>query len=268
MDLLKKMTEFFSGLYLQAITKQEPARPNPEVTLSAIREAIDPKEAPLEVIAQPPVAEVTKLTNLPEQVLWCPFAVKRKEAMTTRGKYRKGYPEGAIVHFTSGSSAESSFQHGLRSGYCFFVIHEDGTIWQSFPLDSWGYHAGESFHPKLGNGVSRYLVGIEISNAGVLTKKPDGTFETWFGRLIPSSQVRHIPKKMENMQPGYYARYTENQEQSLRKLVQWLKMNHPTVFDYSLVLGHDEVAPQRKSDPGGALSVTMVDFRDSLKKSV
>jgi hypothetical protein len=258
MNFLNLVLEFFQQLYLKKTTPQEPPRENIQDKFDGVLVIDEPVKAPK-------IEEPQEVTYKPaEKSLWCPFAVKRKEQMAVKGKYRKGYPEGAVVHFTAGGSAESSFQYGVKKGFCFFVISEDGVIHQAFPLDSWGYHAGESFHPKLGNGVSKYLVGIEVANPGKLTKKPDGSFETWFGKKIESKNVRHYPKQTKNIEAGYYAAFTEAQESSLRKLIRWLKENNPTVFEYDLVLGHDEVAPKRKNDPGGALSQTMTDFRSSF----
>jgi lysozyme family protein len=48
------------------------------------------------------------------------------------------------------------------------------------------------------------------------------------------------------------------------KLLLWLKGNQPDVFQFEFVLGHDEVSPGRKNDPGGALSVTLPQFRERL----
>lgn len=275
-QLFKSLIDFIKSIHLRASTEQEPPRPHPQETPAGIVANVEKElPAPKEVVAQPPVDLAEKpvpiekpleVTHPAEKLLWCPIAVKRKEQMAVKGKYRKGYPEGAVVHFTAGSSAEGSFQHGLKQGFCFFVIHEDGTVWQSFPLDSWGYHAGESFHPKLGKGVSKYLVGIEVSCAGGLTKNQDGSFESWFGKKIPASQVRSFPKKKGNILAGHYASFTTEQEKSLKALLSWLKNNNPEVFSYDLVVGHDEVSPNRKNDPGGALSVTMEEFRSCLSR--
>lgn len=266
--LLQALLDLLKSFHLRASTQQEPPRQSPQETASGIIANVEKEvEAPKEVVGQPPPKrEPVKEVLKPEKLLWCPFAVKRKEPMVVRGKYRKGYPEGAVVHFTAGSSAEGSYQHGLKENFCFFVIHEDGSIWQSFPLDSWGYHAGESFHPKLGKGVSKYLVGIEVSCAGGLTKNKDGSFESWFGRKVPASSVRSFSKQTQNIKSGHYAIFTQEQEKSLVSLLQWLKSNNPEVFSYDLVLGHDEVSPSRKNDPGGALSMTMAEFRAFLSR--
>ncbi len=198
---------------------------------------------------------------------YCPFAEIVKPSMKTQGKYPKGYPEGAVVHFTAGSSAESSLGWGRESGYCFFVIKKDGAILQSFPLDEWGSHAGSSTWGGR-TGVSRYFVGIEIDCAGELHKKEDGELYSWFNKKIPAEKARIIEKKKDNAQVGTYEAYTKEQEESLVSLLLWLHNNGPEVFKIDNVVGHDEVAPGRKTDPGGALSMTMPELRKLLQGKV
>lgn len=259
MTFINLIIQFFKDLYLKKTSDQEPPRRNVQELFDGVLVTEEPLKLP--VLEKP----VEPVPDSPQRgLLWCPFAIKRTEHMATRGEYRKGYPEGAVVHFTAGGSAEASFQYGLKKGFCFFVISEDGAIHQAFPLNCWGYHAGESFHSKLGNGVSKYLVGIEVSNPGKLIKKPDGSYETWFGKRVDPKIVRYYPKQTKNIEAGYYAAFTDAQEASLKKLLRWLKENNPSVFQYDLIVGHDEVAPGRKNDPGGALSQTMADYRSSF----
>jgi len=52
----------------------------------------------------------------------------------------------------------------------------------------------------------------------------------------------------------------------LFKLLRWLEYNGNGIFKLDFVLGHDEVAPSRKNDPGGSLSMTMPEFRKKLKE--
>lgn len=210
-----------------------------------------------------------------QKLLWCPFATVL-EAMKGSGTYRKGYPEGAIVHWTSGWSrdgekgtsakkrAEEAIKWGAKQGYAYFAIGEDGSIIQSLPLNRWGHHAGSSSWPSLGSSVSQYLVGIEVCNAGKLKKISDGVYESWFGARFNESEVRYS-KKVGNIAEGYYHKYSEAQEKALVQLLKWLKSNNPSVFNFDLVLGHDEVAPARKTDPGASLSMTMPEFRAKLK---
>jgi hypothetical protein len=222
-----------------------------------------------------PVQPVSPPTKLPERPnpdaiglgrLRYPAAIHNVGGlMKTIGRYANGYPQGAIVHFTSGSSAESSLSWGIESGYCFFLIAKDGTVYQNFDLDKWGYHAGSSSWPGLSGSVSDELVGIEIDCAGGLEKVGGGKFKSWFGRMYDEACVRYSSGK-DNVKPGYYEMYTPEQETALIALLRWLKSNKPDVFDFDFVLGHDEVAPSRKDDPGASLSMTMPKFREHLKE--
>lgn len=204
--------------------------------------------------------------------------------MITQGDYPRGYPQGAIVHFTAGApNPVSTVEGGISNHYTFFVIAPDGQVYQNFDLNRWGYHAGESSHPKLGKSVSKYLVGIEICNAGKVRQIDEKTFRPWFNdplhyqqehepiprgvpnpaRDLPPEQVRHV-ERFQNREAGWYHRYTVEQEKALIELLLWLKTNAPGIFDFEFVLGHDEVSPGRKNDPGGALSMTMPDLRAHL----
>ena len=52
----------------------------------------------------------------------------------------------------------------------------------------------------------------------------------------------------------------------------YTKKNNPNIFNVDYILGHDEVAgprgigKSRKQDPGGALSMTMTELRELVKK--
>jgi len=205
--------------------------------------------------------------------------------MNTRGAYPSGYPQGAIVHFTAGGpDGLNTVNGGIRSGFCFFVIAPDGTVFQNFDLNRWGYHAGRSSHQKLGNSVSRFLVGIEVCSAGKLRQLDAGTFRPWFNdpdhyrrrnepippgvpnpaRDYRADAVRFVERR-HNREAGWYHKYTPEQEQALTALLLWLKQNAPDIFQIEFVLGHDEVSPGRKDDPGGALRLTMPEYRAHLQ---
>jgi hypothetical protein len=206
-----------------------------------------------------PSAIGSKLDHYPE-------AKQLGDIMRTHGPYPSGYPRGAIVHYTSGrDSAENTIRDGVTNGYAYLCIQKDGVVYQAHPISKFGYHAGKSSWPGLGDGVSAKLVGIEMNNGSELEKQSDGRFKTWFGTYVDPENVRHVDDNA-NQHRGYYEKYTPAQEASLIKLLFWLKSQAPDVFSFDYVLGHDEVAPTRKSDPGGALSMTMPEFRATLKK--
>lgn len=198
-----------------------------------------------------------------------PFATVLKQKMKSRGKYAEGYPKGAIVHFTAGrDGAEKTINGGIGNGYTFWCIQRDGRLFCAHDVDQWGYHAGESRwdkvkRPLLGS-VSDDLIGIEINAAGKVEKTASGRFVTWFKTFLTIDEVRFTPGK-DNQQRGFYEKYTPEQEHTLIETLMWLKDQNPQVFDFDYVLGHDEVAPKRKNDPGAALSMTMPEFRNYLK---
>lgn len=185
-----------------------------------------------------------------------------------------------MVHFTAGrysKGVEDAINTISNSKYFFCCIGTDGKFVQGNPFNQWGYHAGESSWKIDGdtrNGVSNYLVGIEMNNPGRLDLH-EGEYYTYWDKQrtspIDKSNIRIIENNKDNMLAGAYLPYTETQEAALVEFLLWAKANNPAVFSFDYVLGHDEVAgPKgigrwRKNDPGGALSMTMTDFRKLLK---
>jgi hypothetical protein len=195
--------------------------------------------------------------------LTIPFAKQYACGMKVQGKYPKKFPEGLIVHFTAGrGKAEDMLDYCVSKGYTLAAIDKAGNIVQSATLDSWGYHCG-TFHQET-------HIGIEIVNAGRLTKKADGTFWSWFDTEIPKENVRFMAGTAEQIE-GYYEKYTEAQEAALVKLCLWLRDVGLGIFKIDNVIGHDEACCRSsrgrgaKNDPGAALSMSMPKFREFLK---
>jgi|GEM_PF-3833427 len=150
--------------------------------------------------------------------------------------------------------------------------------------------------------ISKLIVGIEVMGVGLLKKrdlkdehriKNEGTdtvknkgevWSAYFLEEIPEKEIRIVKKgaltdaekksetieyvqkkENDNLTLGAYEKYTEKQETSLKKLLIWLYKNNSVGLSIDYVLGHDEVSPGRKQDPGGSLSKSMPDYRAHLK---
>lgn len=192
---------------------------------------------------------------------WIPYAEDWRPRHKQRGKYRKGYPEGAVIHWGAGSSMASIMQTGNDDGWTFLGIDRKGVVWQSHPLTHYGYHSGTPHHFT--------CVGIELDAMGTLTLK-NGKWTSWFGGTCPAEETRTIHARNGHQFAGTYHVFTRAQEEALVELLMWLKGQAPEIFDFDKVIGHDEACiedghPGRKVDPGAALSMTMPAFRQYLK---
>lgn len=194
-----------------------------------------------------------------------PFAKACTFEMKTKGTYKKGWPLGAVVHFTAGhDGAEKVLFDGKRQGYAYWCIQRDGSLYCAHSAERWGYHAGESKWKTLFGAVSDDLIGIEMNSAGKVTPQSNGALKTWWGKSLSADECRYSAG-LENQQKGWYHKYTPEQESTLIETLLWLKKQNPLIFRFDDVLGHDEVAFWRKNDPGAALSMTMPAFREFLK---
>ncbi len=169
-------------------------------------------------------------------------------------------PEFLVFHYTAGASIEGAVTQLTRKGTgvsAHLVIGRDGRIIQLVPFDTMAWHAGRSSWQGL-TGLNRYSLGIELVNAGRLLKE-EGGWRTWFGTEIPPEEVlvaahRHDPR------PAGWHRYSEAQLAAALQVAEVL-MDHYRLKD---LLGHDDIAPGRKQDPGPAFP--MAEFRRRLLK--
>lgn len=242
-------------------------------SLSKTKTEVSAGKAPTASVPAKTPAGVYPINAKGEGRLWYPRAVISDKRMKEKGKYANGYPIGAVVHFTAGRSgglkkAMDSIEGGIENGYAFLCIADTGEIVQANPLNTWGYHAGESAWKGILGSVSDDLVGIEMNNAGKVESVGNGRFKTWFNTYLTADEVRYVTEKDYGCPTGYYHKYTPAQEKTLIEFLVWLKKNDPTgKFKIDYILGHHEVAGKlgigkwRKNDPGGALSMTMAQLR-------
>jgi N-acetylmuramoyl-L-alanine amidase len=159
-----------------------------------------------------------------------------------------GLPDTIVIHYTAGSSAESSIKtlcDKKTRASAHLVIGRDGSVTQLVPFNKIAWHAGKSAYGGR-TGYNKYSIGIEIDNAGRLTKSGD-QYIAWFGRVYTEEEVIEAVHRNES-EPHYWHRYTEKQIEIVYDICSDLV----DAYGISSILGHEEISPQRKVDPGPA----------------
>lgn len=167
-------------------------------------------------------------------------------------------PRFLIIHYTAGRSAESSidwFANRNSKASAHLVIGRDGSITQLAPLNIITWHAGKSSWAG-DSGLNRFSIGIELDNAGKLERHGE-RWRAWFGGLYDDEQVIEATHKNGTRPYGWHI-YTQAQLEAC------VEVSRLLVEKYNLieVLGHDDISPFRKWDPGPAFP--MESFRSKV----
>lgn len=165
-------------------------------------------------------------------------------------------PSYLILHYTAGRSLESSVealctrkQQGNASAHV--VLGRDGRIVQLAPFNIVTWHAGVSRWAGL-VGLNSHSIGIEMDNAGLL-KRVGNQYQSWFGKVYPEEEVTVAAHRNGGPVSPWHA-YSEAQIERALELADLL-VEHYGLQD---VLGHEDIAPGRKTDPGPAFPLAAV----------
>ena len=188
-------------------------------------------------------------------------AVEQIPSRNVGGKFAKT-PKIVVIHFTAGGSARSSAewfrnpQNGNSSAHV--VIERDGSIIQCVNFEKIAWHAGRSsWHGLI--GLNKYSIGIELANWGNL-RSAEGGWVTSTGKRIadPFIGTHRNGNPDGSTHPIGWEPYPAEQFESARQLVEALI----SAYGIKEIVGHDDIAPVRKSDPGPAFN--MAGFRTCL----
>ncbi|MGE3154238.1 MAG: N-acetylmuramoyl-L-alanine amidase [Nitrospiraceae bacterium] len=166
-------------------------------------------------------------------------------------------PRYLIFHYTAGRSAKDSCDwlcNPAAQASAHLVVGRDGAITQLAPFNIKTWHAGISHWEGL-TGLNEYAIGIEMDNPGRLTKQGD-KLTAWFGTTYPSSQAVQAKHKLEP-ELSWWHTYTEQQIETALDLASLLVK----AYGLSDVLGHEDIAPERKRDPGPAFPLESIRSR-------
>lgn len=157
-------------------------------------------------------------------------------------------PQYLIIHYTSGRSAASSIDWMMNptaQASAQLVIGMDGKITQLVSFNKKAFHAGISKWNGL-NGMNGYSIGIELDNPGKLSRVGNN-WTAWFGKVYPDDVVRVATHKHQNREAGWHT-FSEAQ------IIACIAVSQLLVTKYNLkdILGHEDISPLRKEDPGPA----------------
>ncbi len=183
--------------------------------------------------------------------------VTQMDCPKNKEKFAPGNLDTIVIHYTAGRSAESSanFLAGPVKASAHMVIGREGEIYQLVPFDTVSWHAGDSFYRNR-KWLNKYSIGIELDNAGVLTKV-GSEYQAWFGKKYQANEAVFATHRNETS-PKYWHTYTEQQIDKCRQVCEMLIEK----YKLNTILGHEEISPGRKQDPGPAFPLDK--FRDNL----
>ena len=174
--------------------------------------------------------------------------VSFEESPNHSGTFPTGLPDTIVIHYTAGSSLRSSvnwLKNPRAKASAHVVVGRNGNVVQLVPFNTKAWHAGQS-RWKNRTGLNHYSIGIEIDNAGMLEKRADGYY-TYFGKRVDNSQAVLATHKHQNAEKPWEA-FTQKQLETVEMLCLELKES----YNIQEITGHDDIAPERKIDPGPA----------------
>lgn len=176
-------------------------------------------------------------------------AVVYRPSPNHSGQFRHGGPDTIVIHFTAGSSLASSvdvMSNPKNKVSAHVVIGRSGNIVQLVPFNTVAWHAGKS-EWRGRSMLNQYAIGIELDNAGQLQPNGNGQYLSWYGGRFGEQDVyKGIHRNQQQL--TYWHRYTEAQIVQAFALCQLLCQH----YQIDTILGHEEVSPGRKVDPGPA----------------
>ncbi|WP_345951521.1 N-acetylmuramoyl-L-alanine amidase [Mucilaginibacter sp. PAMB04274] len=168
-------------------------------------------------------------------------------------------PQYLVMHYTAATTTLSTvswFQSTLAKASAHLLIARDGTVTQFAPFNVITWHAGKSQWKGL-VGLNQFSIGIEMVNGGRLTKSIGKWICPVDAKRVPDDEVVIAIHKNESSKAAWHD-YTEKQLKAA------IEISALLVKTYNLkdVVGHEDIAPIRKSDPGPAFP--MASFKSKV----
>ncbi|MBM7570228.1 LysM peptidoglycan-binding domain-containing protein [Aquibacillus albus] len=161
-----------------------------------------------------------------------------------------------MIHFISNAANNPQDPYNVNDVYRIFLdygvsthymIGRNGEIYKMVNEDRVAFHAGKGSLPRFpaySNNMNDYSIGIELLAIGTRDE------------MLPV-----IPAKSYDSISLSDIGFTEAQYRSLNRLLDDILDRHPFIKkDRNYIVGHEEYAPNRKTDPGKLFTWASVDF--------
>jgi len=189
-----------------------------------------------------------------------------------KGIFEKRDPVGCIIHYDAAGNASDTvywFKKKGANASAHVVIARNGRIIQTVSFYDAAWHAGKSqiiIDGKKYKKLNKWMLGIELSNWGLLRRVEKGNSSARFYCWPPLSldgkpmyQTEFLGD-YEFANGQWWEKFTNEQMESLALICRAMMSRYN--WDERRFVGHNEVAPGRKIDPGDAFD--WVDFRERL----
>ncbi|MSQ19748.1 MAG: hypothetical protein EXR39_09355 [Betaproteobacteria bacterium] len=165
-------------------------------------------------------------------------------------------PRLIVFHFTAISFGDTlaKFKHGTPGNRvsAHLVVARNGQIVQFVDFNLRVWHAGPSVWSGLSD-INSHSIGIELANAGTVSQ----TGAQWIGEegvAVPADEVIEARHKNARWPMTHWHRYADAQIEACRAMTSALLRAYP-IDD---IVGHDDIAPERKYDPGPAFPLAAI----------
>lgn len=161
-----------------------------------------------------------------------------------------------VVHYAVAPSAgaTAAVLRAREFVSCHLSIDSTGRIIQQVPFNRVAWHAGASSY-KGRPDCNKFALGIEIGNPGPLVKQTDGSFKTSYGTPWKGGVVEAWHKNdVAHRGWRHWAEYSPTEIDLVVHICELWRRE----YGITDVVGHDEIAPGRKSDPGPAFPIDFV----------
>lgn len=181
-------------------------------------------------------------------------SLRRNPGTPSRGAFS---PTIAVVHYAVTDSIDATYRAMHSQGFFAHVTIDacaglNPAVEQHLPFNARGAHAGKSSYQGRAS-VNGFGIGIEIANPGPLTLDSGGTYRTVYGQCW-EGPVYHGRHRNPNCRYEHWCAFTDEEVDLVTQLVELWRQ----VYGITDVVGHDEIAPGRKIDPGPAFPIEQV----------